>query len=321
MESQNHSGRQIASLVMNSSKYLADPELEFAIGGTLYALGMRKTRGDCEFCQLIWTRLDFKALFGKSVFESALAEIIRREHNGTPSFSLLVRASTQNCTFEPRLTFKKDVLRGVNSLYAGAVTKTLNMNVTSRSGYMDLYRYIYHVRCCSESTEWEAFFQRLLLYIASSCKTLQQNNAPVPRSTRPTQFDQDLGYLGQAQTGRANSQSPSQYASESSSPPETPISSSSLQSVSHVPPIPVNSSNATELPKYTMALKEHVDIEGGRLEYVYKNLSLTPSVWRCVASWDGTSAYATGQNKLEAKHTASQRMCQSLGLDIDSTRL
>lgn len=300
---------------------MADLELEFAIGGTLYALGKCKIRGDCEFCRLIWTRLDFKAWFGKSVFDGAVAEIIRREHHANPSFSLLVRASAQNCTFEQRLTSFKDVLRGVNFLYAGAIAKALDTNITSRSGYMELYRYIYHVRCCSESTEWEAFFRRLLLCIASSCKILQQNSAPVTRSTRSAQFGQDFGYLDQARTGRADSQSPSQDASESPSPPETPTSSSSLQSVVHATPIPVNSSNATDLPKYTMALKEHVDVEGGRLKFEYKNLSLTPSVWRCVASWDELSAYATGQNKSEARHTASQRMCQTLGLDIDSTSL
>lgn len=66
-----------------------------------------------------------------------------------------------------------------------------------------------------------------------------------------------------------------------------------------------------------MALKEYVDVEGGKLEYGHEKLSEEPSVWRCVASLDGFSADGTGRNKQEAKHAASQQMCLLLGLDID----
>jgi hypothetical protein len=275
---------------------------------------MQKNPSACEVRQLIWTRLDFNAWFGKSTFESALAEIIRREHSGTPSFSLLVRALTQKCKFEPRLTYK-DVLQGIAALYAGAVSNALNKDRDARSGYMDFYRYIHHVRCCSDNSEWEAFFRRLLSCIASSCNILKHNSAPVPRNTRPSRLDHDIGYLGRTQAGRAYSQSSSQYDTEPPSPPETPTSSSSLQSVSRVPPSSVNISNGTDLSKYTTVLQEHVDVQGGSLECTYKNLSVTPSVWHCLVSWDGITASGTGRYKQEGKNAASQQMCQSLGLD------
>ena len=216
----------------------------------------------------------------------------------------------------PRLTFYKDVLQGVEALYAGAIANALNKDRNARSGYMDFYRYIHHVRCRLDSVEWEAFFRRLLLCIASSCNTLQQNSVPLPVNTQSTRPDHDLGYLSRPQAGRAYSQSPSQHDTEPPSPPETPTSASNLQSVSHVPTSAVNIFNGTDLPKYTAVLQKHVDVQGGSLECAYKNLSVTPSVWRCVASWDGITAYATGQNKQEAKHAASQQICQSLGLDM-----
>lgn len=66
-----------------------------------------------------------------------------------------------------------------------------------------------------------------------------------------------------------------------------------------------------------MALKEYVDVEGGRLEHGYKKLSEEPSVWRCVANLNGFSADGTGRNKQEAKHAASQQMCCLLELDLE----
>lgn len=207
-------------------------------------------------------------------------------------------------------------MQGVEALYAGAVANALKTDRNARSGHMDFYRYIHHVRCCSSTSDWEAFFRRLLLCIASSCSILQQNSAPVPRNTRTTRLDHGLEYLDRAQAGRANYQSPSQYDTEPPSPPGTPSSSSSSQSESRVAPSAVNEFNGIDLSNYSMILKEHVDVEGGSLQYAYKHMSVTPSVWRCVVSWDGTTAYRTGQNKREAKHAASRQMCQSLGLDI-----
>lgn len=207
-------------------------------------------------------------------------------------------------------------MQRVEALYTGAITNALNKDKNARSGYMDFYRYIHHVRYCLDSADWEAFFRRLLLCIASSCETLQQNSAALQGNTRSTRLDDNHEYLGREQAGRAYSQSPSLYDTEPQSSPGRPTSSSSFRSMSRVTPSAVNISNGTNLPQYTTVLKEHLDVQGGSLKYTYKELSSIPSVWRCVASLDGIKAYATGQNKQEAKHAASRQMCQSLGLDI-----
>ena len=79
----------------------------------------------------------------------------------------------------------------------------------------------------------------------------------------------------------------------------------------------MSSSNATDMSKYTMALKEYVDKEGGDLEYSYALLSLDPSTWRCILDFEGLSVEETRRNKQEAKHAASQRTCSLLGLVVD----
>ncbi|KAF2622331.1 hypothetical protein BU25DRAFT_495076 [Macroventuria anomochaeta] len=245
---------------------------------------------------------DFKAWFGKSTFDSALAEIIQREYDGIPPFSLL------------------DVLQLVGIFYAGAVTEAFKKDTSLRPDHIGFYTYIHHARCVSDSNAWEKFFRNLLSRITVSCKRLREKNAPELRSMLPTRPCRTYESPNRAEHDPINPE-PSKKPSLSSndgtevpSPPDTPNTLPYSYRLSHASPSPTASSSAIDVSRYTMVLKEYNDIERGNLNYRNEGLSLDPPVWRCIVNFNELSEDGTGRSKQEAKHAASERMCSLLGL-------
>lgn len=69
----------------------------------------------------------------------------------------------------------------------------------------------------------------------------------------------------------------------------------------------------TELPthEYTSILWEHAAQSGKQPQYTMRR---KPNAWICEVRFDGTCKKATARNKREARHCASQMLCQALRL-------
>ncbi|KAK3691306.1 hypothetical protein LTR37_018712 [Vermiconidia calcicola] len=69
-----------------------------------------------------------------------------------------------------------------------------------------------------------------------------------------------------------------------------------------------------DLPRYTMALKEIGDAEGGEPRYSITQLSLVPPLFKAVVRFGGSTYEGEASTKKKAKHLASKNACS--GLDI-----
>ena len=217
---------------------------------------------------------------------------------------------------------RQDVLQLIEALYAEAVANVFKKQEGARSDHSDFYGYIHHIRVQSGKSQWEAFFKKMLLRIAVSCKQLQQSNVPQLHKTLPTRPRCDFGTSSSPESQKTES-SPSFASSSCSSgrgrspsPLNMPESSSCARVAPQKGLRPNTHRNAKVMSQYTTVLQWHVDVEGGFLDYQYESLSLTPSEFRCTVDYEGYSADGTGRSKQEAKHAASKQMCSVLNLAL-----
>lgn len=71
-----------------------------------------------------------------------------------------------------------------------------------------------------------------------------------------------------------------------------------------------------ELPRYTMALKEYGDSSGPMPCYDFSCITLDPPLFRAKVTIGNLSFEESASSKKQAKHLASRRACQSLGVSI-----
>lgn len=68
------------------------------------------------------------------------------------------------------------------------------------------------------------------------------------------------------------------------------------------------------MAKYTMALKEHGDRIAEKPFYRFITVSLNPPGFKWIVSLRGLKEYGEAGNKRDAKHIASMKMCERLGI-------
>jgi hypothetical protein len=69
-----------------------------------------------------------------------------------------------------------------------------------------------------------------------------------------------------------------------------------------------------EMAKYTMALKEHGDRIVQKPLNKYSNESLNPPRVKCFVSFGGLEEHGEARTRKEAKHIASKKICEKLGI-------
>ncbi|THW77714.1 hypothetical protein D6D18_09864 [Aureobasidium pullulans] len=69
-----------------------------------------------------------------------------------------------------------------------------------------------------------------------------------------------------------------------------------------------------EMAKYTMALKEHGDCIDAQPSYRNIMISQYPPRFKSVVSFEGTEENGESRTKKDAKHIASRKMCERLGI-------
>jgi hypothetical protein len=70
----------------------------------------------------------------------------------------------------------------------------------------------------------------------------------------------------------------------------------------------------TEIPRFTMALKEYGDISGNLPLYQIHQMSMVPPLFRAQVTVRGRDFSETASTKRLAKHLASRQACRSLGV-------
>jgi hypothetical protein len=71
-----------------------------------------------------------------------------------------------------------------------------------------------------------------------------------------------------------------------------------------------------EMAKYTMALKEHGDRIDAQPSYRISMISQYPPRFKSVVSFEGTEENGESRSKKDAKHIASRKMCDRLGIQL-----
>ncbi|CAI6334243.1 unnamed protein product [Periconia digitata] len=104
---------------------------------------------------------DFPCWFGKSIFDSTVAEVVQKNHLGHPAINLT------------------DTLELVTATYASAVAST-----GREATHASFYRYIYDIRDESDDSNWKNFLQTLSSHIATSCERPRKEKVSEP-STLP----------------------------------------------------------------------------------------------------------------------------------------
>lgn len=69
-----------------------------------------------------------------------------------------------------------------------------------------------------------------------------------------------------------------------------------------------------DISKYTSILKEKGDVAGFMPQYNCKQITLMPSLWKAVVSFQDYVFEGSGRSKQQAKHVASREACKALGL-------
>jgi len=286
--------------------------------------------------QLKLTRLtDFGLWFGKSIFESTLAEVVQKEHLGHTAVTLVVCEITCSRIRSLRLTFYKDVLELVVAVYRPDVTGVCKERTGPQQTYEDFYRSIHDRRCDTSDTEWDSFRQQLSSNIATSCERLRNEKAPeLHRISLSTPYSASMASAPTSDAGsRASSSSSSsstsslvsshqQHSAESPSTiNETGQHQSTSQSQASQPqalqpltnhaPAP---QTAVDMHRYTSVLNEHAALQGEKLTYKKKQLSISPSSWQCTATFGEISGVGIGRNTTQAKHAASKEICELIDL-------
>jgi hypothetical protein len=214
----------------------------------------------------------------------------------------------------------KDVLGLVEPLYA----KDKNY-IGSQQSHFEFYSYISSIKRSSSNDEWLAFCQKLYFRVAIGCKRLLKK--PVHELSPTTMPGPHKYDTVRVPTSHSSGDSECSFgSSEFSAPPPRHTEYARPPAFDDIPFQTRQASNSgsdhtisqndDNMPNYTSLLKEHVDIVGGDLRYTNKEVSSNPITWRCVATLDRFSSEGTGRNTKQAKHAASRKMCELLGLSI-----
>jgi hypothetical protein len=222
------------------------------------------------------------------------------------------------------------VLERVVAIYCPDFKRAHKEQTYSQKTFEAFYRSIHDHRCDMSEAEWEAFRQRLSSDIATSCKRLRDEKVPelhgISLSTPSKSAmvsTQTIGASNETSstpTSLSFSSSPSSISSHQSDSAEslserdpTLHSQPALQPLENSGPAPMV---AVFMHRYTSVLNEYAALQGEKLIYEKKHLSLDPSSWQCSASFGGISGVGTGRNITQAKHEASKQICQLLNLTV-----
>jgi hypothetical protein len=160
---------------------------------------------------------DFGLWFGKSIFESILAEVVQKEHLGHTAVTLLVCEVTCSRIRSLRLTFYKDVLELMVAVYCPDVTGVCKERTGPQQTYEDFYRSIHDRRCDTSDTDWDSFRQQLSSNIATSCERLRNKKAPeLHRISFSTPYKTSMAPAPTSDAGSRASSSSSSSTSTSS---------------------------------------------------------------------------------------------------------
>jgi hypothetical protein len=207
----------------------------------------------------------------------------------------------------------EDVLGLVEPLYA----KDKDY-IGSQQSHFEFYSYISSIKRSSSNDEWLAFCQKLYFRVAIGCKRLLKKPVhELSPTTMPRSPTSHSSGVSECSLGSSEFSAPPPRHTEYARPPaldDIPFQTRQASNPGSDRTITQNNDN---MPNYTSLLKEHVDIVGGDLRYNNKEVSSNPITWRCVATLDELSSQGTGRNIKQAKHAASRKMCELLGLSID----
>jgi len=256
---------------------------------------------------------DFGLWFGKSVFNGILAEIIQEKHSGHRAVTLV------------------DVLElMVAAYYSGA--EAYKEQTDPQQTYEAFYRSIHDRRCDTSDADWEAFRQRLSSDIATSCERLRNEKDPelhgisllappkdsmVPppttdASSGASPSSTSLVSLHQQHSAGSLSANNGTAQCQQARQPQAP-QPQALRPLAN----PVSASQtAVDMHRYTSVLNEHAALQGEKLTYEKKQLSLSPSSWLCTATFGQISGVGIGRNTTQAKHAASKKICELIDLVV-----
>ncbi|KAH7115253.1 hypothetical protein B0J11DRAFT_540200 [Dendryphion nanum] len=154
---------------------------------------------DAGSTEILFTQ-DFGLWFGKSIFESSVAEIIQKEHLGHKAITLI------------------DVAELVAVNYASNVSEASKGNFHSEGAHFGFYRYVYSIRCESDDALWEVFRRNLSSKIASSCTRLRNEKVPeLPAISLLHPTGNSIASISTPNTSSRASSSSSFWSSSSSS--------------------------------------------------------------------------------------------------------
>jgi hypothetical protein len=223
------------------------------------------------------------------------------------------------------------------AVYCPDATRACKEQKDPQQTYEAFYRSIHDRRCDTSDADWEAFRQRLSFDIATNCERLQNEKVPELHSislSTPSETS-----IAPAPTSDARSQASSSSSSTSTSSlvslhqqhsaaspsttKETAQNQSASQSQALQPqalqplanPAPAPET-AVDMHRYTSVLNEHAALQGEKLTYEKKQLSLSPSSWRCTATFGEISGVGIGRNTAQAKHAASKQICELINLVV-----
>ena len=168
--------------------------------------------------------------FGKSIFQSTLAETIQKKYLGHKAISLIVCGTTNSRSLGYELIITKEVLERVTAIYSQDVRGGDKEYTDPPRSDFDLYNHIYSTRCRSDDAEWVDFRQKLSFSISISCERLRNEKIPeLPALsiTKPSQNTVVAVPRTRHSDGASPSSSSSSPLSSSSSSSSSPLSSSS----------------------------------------------------------------------------------------------
>ncbi|CAI6341689.1 unnamed protein product [Periconia digitata] len=257
---------------------------------------------------------DFALWFGKSIFESILAEVIQKKYLEHTAVTLV------------------DVLELMVAGHCPDAKRDCKERKYPQKAYEGFYRSIHGRRCDMSDNDWEAFRQQLSFNIATICGRLRNekvpelheislstpsetSTAPAPtsdarsRSSSSSSSTSSLVYVHQ----QYSAESPTTIEETAQNQPmlQSQATQQVLQPLANVAPAP---QTAVEMHRYTSVLNEHAAFQGEKLTYEKRQLSLSPSSWRCTATFGGISGEGTGRNTTQAKHAASKKICELIDL-------
>jgi hypothetical protein len=215
------------------------------------------------------------------------------------------------------------------AVYCPDVTGAYKDQINPKQTHEAFYRAIHDRRCDTSDADWEAFRQRLSFDSAISWKRLRDEKVlelyGIPLST-PSKTSMVPTPTIDASNGASSSSScfSSSASSPVSSHQQHPVESlfetnGTAQSQPALQPLanPALAPRvAVDMHRYTSVLNEHAALQGEKLTYKKKQLSLSPSSWQCTAIFGEISRVGKGRNITQAKHEASKQICELIGVMV-----